>query len=296
MAIEHPEMSDGAIAATLGVSRQLVSRWRAPVRKAAATEVSESVADEENVEGFAAGQPSAPQPAPPGNALVLALRELDDADQVAVMIDKILRGSAPRAAGIAVGISGKVFARRMETDATFRDLVLRAAHEAESSVAQNLYRLATGASPQAAQSAIAWLEKRMDDWRPGAQRIEVEVSGHVDVAAILASPHLIELENALEAERQRIEDGLSLPAPVGDIIEGELVESRVPADDVRPKLPDDETMYLRESREEVEVGPRRNRPDMPDPTLRGRTRLIMVDGIRTEVQDRRADRDDRPPF
>jgi hypothetical protein len=94
----------------------------------------------------------------------------DEDEQLAVMLDKILRGSAPRAAGIAVGITSQQFGKRMETDSKFRDLVLRAAHEAEASVAQNLYRLATGNSPQAAQSAIAWLNARVpDDWSPNRQ-------------------------------------------------------------------------------------------------------------------------------
>src|SRR2546428_8879274 len=100
MAIEHPEMSDGAIAATLGVSRQLVSRWRKPVRKAAATESSEMVADENGETQFPGPAASAPQPATPGNAPERQ-RLLDlasDDQQLEGLIDKVLRGSAPRAA------------------------------------------------------------------------------------------------------------------------------------------------------------------------------------------------------
>src|SRR3989442_5353828 len=80
MAIEQPEMSDGAIAATLQVSRQLVSRWRKPLRKAAATASAERVAGENDEAQFLREPPTAPQPATPGNALMLALRDLDDAD------------------------------------------------------------------------------------------------------------------------------------------------------------------------------------------------------------------------
>jgi hypothetical protein len=250
------------------------------------------VADENGETQFPGPAASAPQPATPGNAPERQ-RLLDlasDDQQLEVLIDKVLRGSAPRAAAVAVGMSGKVFARRMESDGKFRNLVLRASHEAESSVAQNLYRLATGNSPQAAQSAISWLEKRLPEaWGREPQRVEIEVSGGIDVMAILASPRLIELENAMESERQRLESGLSLPEPKGDIIEGELAEH------APEPFADDETMHVRESRVEVEA-PRRNRPGMPNPSVRGHRRAIRVDGIRTEVQDERTDGDDRPPF
>jgi hypothetical protein len=134
--------------------------------------------------------------------------------QMAVLVDKILRGSAPRAAAISVGITSKQFTNRMESDPKFRDLVLQAAHQAEGSVSENLYRAATGNSPQNVQAAIAWLEKRHPElWGRETQRIELEVSGGVDVNHILSDPRLIEEVSRHEALMQQIEDG---------VIEGEF--------------------------------------------------------------------------
>ena len=255
MFLSYPDMSDGAIAGEIGVSRQLVSRWRKPFRKPPATDQGETVADADGQTRFAASQANAPQPATSGNAIERQrLMDLASEDQqLEVLVDKILRGSAPRAAAIAVGIEGRAFSKRMEADSRFRGLVLRAAHEAESSVAQNLYRLATGSSPQAAQSAIAWLEKRMEDWRPGAQRIEIDVQAGIDVRAIMSGPHAaewIERVNELEMLMQQAE----LPAH-GDVIEGEIVE-RVES---RPELPDEEVTRVRE---DPIFEHRRNRPGM----------------------------------
>src|SRR5438105_296059 len=246
IAFAQGEESDAAIAARLGVTRQRIQTLHAQYRERTKQQNLNSTnrggngpADTSLQEKqFAAGHVSAPQPAAPVNATTIErqrLMELAGEDQLLeVLVDKVLRGSAPRAAAIAVGMSGKVFSKRMESDEKFRDLVLRAAHEAESSVAQNLYRMATGNSPQAAQSAIAWLNARVpDDWSPTRQKIEVEVSGQVDVMHILSSPRLIELENQLEAERQQLEDRLSLPAPVGEIIEGEILVEP----EQRPQLP-----------------------------------------------------------
>jgi len=281
MFFTHPDMSDGAIAATLNVSRQLVSRWHAPVRKAAATESSEKVADEDHRNEFVGGPPGAAQLATPGTVLERQrLVDLADEDeQLAVMLDKILRGSAPRAAAIAVGITSHQFGKRMESDALFRDLVLRAAHEAESSVAQNLYRAATGNSPQNVQAALGWLEKRHPElWGREAQRIEIELTGAVDVNHILSSPALIAEANAHEARLQQIED---------EAIEGEFRE--LPAFDA-PPLPNvvlDENP-IRVNRVPGQQGlQQRVRP----------MREIVVNGVRTLVSDERGPGgDNRPPF
>lgn len=235
--LEHPEMSHGAIAAEVGVSRQRVSKLLGDLRRPVATGSDVTVADQDHEKQVAALSRSGPQLATVSNALERQrLLDLAGNEQLEVLIDKVLRGSAPRAAAIAVGIESREFTRRMERDEHFRSLVLRAAHEAESSVAQNLYRLGTGMSPQAAQSAIAWLEKRMEDWRPNAQRIEVEVSRGVDVNYILANPKLIELENELEAARQVAEEAAlrGLPAPKSQVIAAELVQL--------PKDPQDDLM------------------------------------------------------
>jgi hypothetical protein len=282
----HDGASDATIAAELRISRQRVSilrrDWKVAVGNGKEAETDETIAPID----LAAGHASAPQPAMSGNAIERQrLLDLASDDlQLEVLVDKILRGSAPRAAALAVGMSGKVFAKRLETDATFRDLVLRAAHEAESSVAQNLYRLAIGNSPQAAQSAIAWLNARVpDDWSPNRQKIDIEVSGGVDVMAILASPRLIELESQMEAERQRLEEAqrLELPAPKGDVIDLEPIEIRNV-----PPLPD---IVLDES------GPEPVRA-IRVPVSKSH-RVTMVDGIPTEHVDERASGDDdRPPF
>jgi hypothetical protein len=293
MAIEHPDMSDGAIAATIGVARQLISRWRAPLRKAAATAASEKVADEVDEKQFAALQPSASQPATSGNAIERQrLLDLAPDQQMETLIDKILRGSAPRAAALAVGVSSHKFTKRMETDEKFQDLVLRAAHEAESSVAQNLYRMAIGNSPQAAQSAIAWLEKRLpESWGREPVHIEVSVEGGIDVNHILSSPDRIKAVNAFESAMQQAEVA-QLPAhQVGDIIDLDPIEVRDP---VVPALPQDDLMRVPDK---LEVAPRMNRPGQGDPSKLGRTREIVVDGIRTLVVDEpAAGSDDRPPF
>jgi hypothetical protein len=253
-------MSDGAIAGEIGISRQLVSRWRKPFRQPDATDTGETIADANGEKQFAASQASTTPPATSGNAIERQrLMDLAGEDeQLEVLVDKILRGSAPRAAATAVGIEGRAFSKRMETDSRFRDLVLRAAHEAESSVAQNLYRLATGSSPQAAQSAIAWLNARVpDDWSPNRQKIDVEVTGGIDVRAMLASPRAqewIEAVSRLEAELQRGEDAPKLPGH-GDVIEGEVIE---PRDEVRAVLPDDEATRVRGV--PTQIAPRTNRP------------------------------------
>jgi hypothetical protein len=272
MAIEHPEMSDGAIAATIGIARQLVSRWRKPLRVAAATAASQKVADENGETQFAAKDPSAPQPATSGNATTPERQRLldlaSDDQQLEVMIDKILRGSAPRAAAIAVGISGHQFLKRMESDVPFRDLVLQAAHQAESSVAENLYRAATGVSPQNVQAAIAWLEKRHPElWGREAQRIEIELTGAVDVNHILSDPRLIEEASRHEAILQQIEDGT--------YIEGEFRE--LPAFGDVPTLPE----------VEFDSGPNPtpvNRAQDSTPEMRP-NRIIKVSGVDTLIGD-----------
>jgi hypothetical protein len=283
MAIEHPEMSDGAIAATIGVARQLISRWRAPLRKAAATAASEKVADENGETQFIASDASAPQPATSGNAIERQrLLDLAPDQQMEVLIDKVLRGSAPRAAAISVGITSKQFSTRLENDPKFRDLVLRAAHEAESSVAENLYVQAIGRSPQSVQAAIAWLEKRHPElWGREAQRIEIEVSGGVDVSHILSDPRRILEVNAHEAKMQALED---------EAIDAEFRD--LPPHDDAPPLPD---VVLDES------GPNPTRvnraPGAQSVPETRPDRIVKVFGVDTLIGDERSpeDRDARPP-
>ncbi len=314
LAFVRDEESDGAIAGRLGVSRQRIQtlhrlyraktgQQKPEISEAAkidgATDSTGDVAPQWRGNQFAGPDPRAPQAATADNApvVVLALRELaGDEERVGIMLDKVLRGSAPRAAAIAVGIEGHAFSKRMETDSRFRELVLRAAHEAESSVAQNLYRLATGNSPQSAQAAIAWLEKRHPEiWGREPQRIEVEVSGSVDVAHILSDPRLIELENEAEARRQQIESGQiiegdfrELPAHDEPRVEGSLRSSAAEA----PPFPQDDLMSARPLT--IEPQRRTNRPGQGDPDNRGHVHEIMVDGIKTLVVDERAPDDERP--
>jgi hypothetical protein len=202
------------------------------------------------------------------------------------MIDKILRGSAPRAAAIAVGISGHQFLKRMESDVPFRDLVLQAAHQAESSVAENLYRAATGVSPQNVQAAIAWLEKRHPElWGREAQRIEIELTGAVDMNHILSDPRLIEEVSRHEGRMQQLEDAIDAEfheLPSHD-------EMLVTSHDA-PPLPD---VTIDES------GPQPVRAPRPVSEQGMRPmREIVVNGVRTLVGDERSpeERDDRPPF
>jgi hypothetical protein len=226
--------------------------------------------------------PSDQGPARGGIATTERQRLIDLAgdEQLAVMIDKILRGSAPRAAGIAVGITSHQFGKRLESDALFRDLVLRAAHEAESSVAQNLYRAATGNSPQNVQAALGWLEKRHPElWGREAQRIEIELTGAVDVNHILSNPKLIEEVSRHEARMQQLED---------EAIDAEFRE--LPSRDEVPPLPE----------VELDSGPnptRVNRPKDAIPETRP-DRIIKVFGVNTLIGDERSpeDRDARPPL
>jgi hypothetical protein len=243
---------------------------------ASATDFTEASADELHRKSFVGLDLSAPQPALSGNALERQrLVDLAPDDQLATMIDKILRGSAPRAAAIAVGITSHQFGKRMESDATFKGLVLRAAHEAESSVAQNLYRMAVGNSPQAAQSAIAWLNARVpDDWSPNRQKINIEVSGRVDVTRILSDERLIELESELEARRQQIEDG---------VIEGEF--RQLPSHDEVPPLPEGE--FDHSGPTPIDVRPWTPVSKQAQGGDFRPTQFRKVDGIETEVVDER---------
>jgi hypothetical protein len=275
MAIEHPEMSDGAIAATIGIARQLVSRWRKPLRVAAATAASQKVADDNGETQSVAKDSSAPQPATSGNATTPERQRLldlaSDDQQLEVMIDKILRGSAPRAAAVSVGITSKQFSTRLENDLAFRDLVLRAAHQAEGGVAEALYTQAIGRSPQSVQAAIAWLEKRHPElWGREAQRIEIELTGAVDVNHILSDPRLIAEANRHEAMLQALEDGETVDAEFREL----------PAFDA-PPLPD---VVL------DDCGPNPTRvnraPGQRDPQQGMRpTRIIKVSGVDTLVGD-----------
>ncbi len=155
----------------------------------------------------------------------------------------------------------------MERDEKFRELVLRAAHQAEGSVAEALYTQAIGRSPQSVQAAIAWLEKRMPEvWGREATKIELEVSGGVDVNHILSDPRLIEEVSRHEALMQQIEDG---------VIEGEF--RQLPVLGEVPPLPE----------VELDSGPnpvRANRPVSDQGRVRP-MREIVVNGVRTLVSD-----------
>jgi hypothetical protein len=220
------------------------------------------------------------------------LLDLAPDQQMEVLIEKVLKGSAPRAAAISVGITSKQFSTRMENDPEFRNLVFRSAHQAEGSVAENLYAQATGRSPQNVQAAIAWLEKRMPEvWGREAQRLEIEVTGAVDVNHILSDPRLILEVNRHEAELQRLED---------DAIDAEF--RQLPSHDEMlvtshhaPPLPD--------SFDENPSGPLQAHftPPVKDsiPEMRpNRNRIIKVSGVDTLIGDERSpkDRDDRPHF
>jgi len=139
--------------------------------------------------------------------------------------------------------------------------------------------MAVGNSPQAAQSAIAWLEKRMPEvWGREATRIEVELTGAVDVNHILSDPRLILEANRHEAMLQQLED---------DAIDAEFRE--LPAHDAPP--PPDVVLDV--------SGPNPTRVNRVPPQQGMRPmREIVVNGVRTLVGDERSpeDRDARPPF
>jgi hypothetical protein len=287
--------SHAAIAARIGVSRQRVDviiKELEKFAKANATR-SEIASDGENdaaTESTMGGlhetqlhglHPSDLGPARSGIATERQrLLDLAPDQQMETLIHKVLRGSAPRAAAIAVGITSKQFSTRLERDEKFRDLVLRAAHEAEGSVAENLYAQATGRSPQNVQAAIAWLEKRMPEaWGREAQRIEIELTGAVDVNHILSNPKLIEEVSRHEARMQQLED---------EAIDAEFRE--LPSHDEVPPLPE----------VELDSGPnptRVNRPKDAIPETRP-DRIVKVFGVNTLIGDERSpeDRNARPPF
>jgi hypothetical protein len=258
-----------------------------------ATDSTKASADELQGNSFPALYPGTTRVAMPANALERQrLLDLAPDQQIEVMIEKVLKGSAPRAAAIAVGITSKQFSTRMESDPKFRDLVLRASSQAEGSVAENLYTQATGRSPQSVQAAIAWLEKRHPDlWGREAMRVEIEHSGQVDVNHILADPRRIIEVNRHEAELQRLED---------EATDAEYRE--LPAHDAVPPLPtnnDDSGPVPIRVEDSLRSSVNRVPERVPDPApgqQQGiRQREIMVNGVRTLVGDERS-REDRPPF
>jgi hypothetical protein len=310
MFFTHPDMSDGAVAATLNVSRQLVSRWHAPVRKAAATESSEKVADEQ----FDGGSTSTAQPAPPGTAsridsqpgtLVLFTIAMPEHLEAALpdivkrhpslTIERVrdlaiarLNSNSRAGSWKSIGVSSEIGAEMVREDRFVRLVFEWAEGVNELRLAANATRIATSLSPNAVQALSFILERQHSEgWaRENVLRIEDDLSIAVGLERarhILSDPRLIALENEMEMRRQMIED---------EAIEGEFRE--LPSHDEVPPL---RNVELDDS---VPNQPRANRVPGQQGLQQGGFRPTQhrkVDGIETEFVDQRAPGgDDRPPF
>src|SRR5205823_5455099 len=148
------DQNDTAIAATIGVSRQLVSRWHARWR---ATRASASATDiaygaeietvEMRLEDLYRGRPKEPATAgsrwyKPGR------REV----QITAITESLARGSSRTAAFAAAGVPKSTAWGWLQTDAAFREAVERAEAEMVRAVSGRIYDIAMTGPPN-----VAWV-------------------------------------------------------------------------------------------------------------------------------------------
>jgi hypothetical protein len=329
--------SDATVASEVGVSRQRVSLLRQQWKNATASksesengsetasaiENGQSTVDVLHENQFPARPASAAQFATSGSALggdrlamgaslvffmvewpdwaeapeVIAARfpKSLDADRLQALVTYRMNATSRAGSFKAVGIDTEVGADMYQRDRELRRVLDWAAGLAEVRIASNMLRLATGVGPQAAQAATLIAERQLGWTKENVLRIEGDLEHHIDMTAILSDPVRIRAVNQFERAMQEAE-AAQLPVHEnvieGEVIDLEAIEPRV--EELRPKLPDDE---MTRAREPIEVRPRMNRPGQGDPSKLGRTREVLVDGIRTLMVDERAPGDDkRPPF
>src|SRR5438094_10103419 len=226
MHITHPEMSDQAMAAELGVSRQRVSTIRRPLRKAAATAKAAEATIEKPAEQFAALPLRGPQPASsqlplvevewptwaePADVIAARLndpRQPFDADRLQALVTYRMNAVSAAGGWKAVGIDIETGAEWYRRDKPLRRLIDWAVGLVELRIAASMLRLASGVGPQAAQAATLIAERQLGWTKESTLHIEGDVRQQVDVRAILMSPESIELASALEARLQQEEAGL----------------------------------------------------------------------------------------
>jgi hypothetical protein len=328
--------SDAQIASELSISRQRVSILRKAFREATATSSSETVADKSRSQPSTPAQSGGQSQATPhsgpsqspyvgfplaseSGALLLFVIEMPE--HIAAMVDGVakrhyltadrvrdlaiarLNGTSRAGSWKSIGVSPDVGRGALNKDRELQRIMEWAEGVSELRLAANATRIATSLSPNAVAALSFVLERQHEGWqRESVLRIEGEIEHKFDMSAMLRDPAQIARVSELEALLQNAEPA-QLPAHEGEIIDGELVEpapvgeiieGTPRVDAVRPEFPEDDGI---QKREPIEVLPRTNRPGQGDPTKRGHTREIVVDGIRTLVVDERAPGgDDRPPF
>jgi hypothetical protein len=215
-----------------------------------------------------------------------------DADRLQALVTYRMNATSQAGSFKAVGIDTEVGNDMYRRDRELRRVLDWAAGLAEVRIASNMLRLATGVGPQAAQAATLIAERQLGWTKENVLRIEGDIEHHIDMTAILSDPARIRAVNEFERAMQEAE-AAQLPAhQVGDIIDLEPIEVRDP---VVPELPRDDFTRVPDK---LEIAPRTNRPGQGDPSKLGRTREVVVDGIRTLMVDERSpeERDERPPF
>jgi hypothetical protein len=213
-----------------------------------------------------------------------------DVDRLQALVTYRMNATSKAGAWKAVGIDPETGGDMYRRDKALRRVLDWAVGLSEVKIAANMLRLASGNGPQAAQAATLVAERQLGWSKESTLHIEGQIREQIDVQHMLANPRWIELMSEAEAIAQG-----ALPAHQADVIDAEVIKVR--PDENRPPLPNDEGMTKHEPVvfEQPEPVRRMNRPGQTSAEP-GRTRTIIVDGIKTLVVDERADGDDRPAF
>jgi hypothetical protein len=145
-------------------------------------------------------------------------------------LDLVRAGHGRHTACRAVGVSPDTFRRFYRADEEFRQAVADAEEEACEPIEAKLYEAAKEGEPWAVKE---WLTKRnRARWGETAHKIEVEVTGQVELTAGPPVARVAELARMLEERRQVLAEG---GAGVLDMTEGpDGVYATLPGPSVEP--------------------------------------------------------------